>query len=124
MKKPKIDDKDFWEDEDTILDQYQERKNKKASHTEVNEFDVLPRDPNFDFDSPLQRVSSTNDYIAKALEINSNGWMVTSINQTVDNAVDFHGLQMSRPYPEAEVNIKVTDPRLIATLHHAMQGYC
>lgn len=25
---------------------------------------------------------------------------------------------------EAEVNIKVTDPQLIATLHHAMQGYC
>lgn len=26
--------------------------------------------------------------------------------------------------PEAEVNIKVTDPQLIAALHHAMQGYC
>ena len=120
MKKPIVDDKDFWEDEDTILDQYQERKNEKASNADENELGVLPRDPNLDFDSPLQRVSSTNSYIAKTLERNPNGWMVTSINQMMNNDVSFPGFQM----PEAEVNIRVNDPQLVAILHHAMQGYC
>ena len=98
----KTDDKDDWEDEDTVLDEYQRQKQG----------------------GPLQRVSSTNDYIAKALERNPYGWMITSINQMVNNDLSFPGLQLPRPNPEAEVNIRVSDPQLIATLHHAMQGYC
>lgn len=121
-----MDDRDEWEDEETILDQYQERKNQKTNINEV-EFEATfdPNiQPSFGVGGALQRVASTNDYLAKALERSPGGWMITSINQTVDNSVSCHGFQLRRPYPEAEVNIRVTDPQLIATLHHAMQGYC
>ena len=46
------------------------------------------------------------------------------INQMVNNDLSFHGFQIAQPNPEAEVNIRLSDPQLIATLHHAMQGYC
>ena len=73
----------------------------------------------------MERMSSVNDYIAKALELSPNGWMITSINQTVNNPISHHDFQIAPPSgSEAEVNIKVSDPRLIATLHHAMRGYC
>lgn len=136
MKKPsKIDDKDEWEEEDTILDEYQRQKELEEvaldtsfTRDAVDMLDGQIRaqqaDPNFGFNSPLQRMASTNDYIAKTLERNPNGWMVTSINQTVDNSIGVHGFQIARPNPEAEVNIKIMDPQLIATLHHAMNGYC
>lgn len=121
MKKPKVDDKDFWEEEDTILDEYQRQKESEDVVLDTSQIRAV--DPNFGFSS-LQRMASTNDYIAKTLERNSNGWMVTSINQTVDNSIGVHGFQIARPNPEAEVNIKIMDPQLIATLHHAMNGYC
>lgn len=130
-----MDDKDVWEDEDTILDEYQRQKELEevaldASFTRdaVDALDSQIRAQqsaqNFGFGSPLQRVSSTNDYIAKALERNPNSWMVTSVNQMMDSDLNIHGFHLSRPNPEAEVNIRVSDPQLIATLHHAMQGYC
>ena len=59
------------------------------------------------------------------LESSPQGWMITSINQIVNNPISYHDYQIAPPIgPEAEVNIKVTDPQLIATLHHAMRGYC
>lgn len=126
-----MDDKDVWEDEDTVLDEYQRQKqleevsvNKSLTREDFADKIAQQADPNFGLGGPLQRVSSTNDYIAKALERNPSGWMITSINQMMDNDLNFHGFQIARPNPEAEVNIRVSDPQLIATLHHAMQGYC
>lgn len=126
-----MDDKDVWEDEDTVLDEYQRQKqleeaavDKSLTREDFADMIAQQSDPNFGLGGPLQRVSSTNDYIAKALERNPNGWMITSINQMMNNDLNFHGFQIARPNPEAEVNIRVSDPQLIATLHHAMQGYC
>lgn len=130
-----MDDKDVWEDEDTVLDEYQRQKRLEEvaldtsfTRDAVDALDSQIRAQqsaqNFGLGGTLQRVSSTNDYIAKALERNPNGWMITSINQMMDNDLSIHGFQISRPNPEAEVNIRVSDPQLIATLHHAMQGYC
>lgn len=117
----KTDDKDDWEEEDTFLDKYHRQKElkkaaKAAASIAKSSFGVV---------GTMERMSSTNDYIAKTLERNPNGWMITSINQTVNNPISYHGYQITpMPSPEAEVNIKVSDPQLIATLHHAMQGYC
>lgn len=127
MKKPsKTDDKDEWEEEDTILDEYQRQKESENTKSLTREAfaDMIAQqvDTNSGF-SPIQRMSYTNDYIAKTLERNPNGWIVTSINQMMNNDLNIHGFQIQRS-PEAEVNIKVSDPQLIATLHHAMQGYC
>lgn len=130
-----MDDKDVWEDEDTVLDEYQRQKELEEvaldtsfTRDAVDMLDGQIRaqqaDPNFGFGGSLQRVASTNDYIAKTLERNPNGWMITSINQMMNNDLSIHGIQIARPSPEAEVNIRVSDPQLIATLHHAMQGYC
>lgn len=114
----KTDDKDDWEKEDTFLDKYKRQKElKKAATTSIAK------------SSPglvgtMERMSSANDYIAKALESSPQGWIVTSINQTANNPISYHGYEISpQPGPEVEVNIKVSDPQLIATLHHAMQGY-
>lgn len=112
-----MDDKDFWEEEYTVLDEYQRQKQLEEVALDTS----FTRDA---VDGPLQRVSSTNDYIAKALERNPNGWMITSINQMVNNDLNFHVRILKWPNPEVEVNITVSDPQLIATLHHAMQGYC
>lgn len=127
-----MDDKDVWADEDTVLDEYQ--RQKELEEASVNKFltredfaDMIAQQPgpSFGVSGPLQRVSSANDYIAKALERNPHGWMITSINQTANNPISYHGYQIAPPLgPEAEVNIRVSDPQLIATLHHAMQGYC
>lgn len=130
MKKPsKIDDKDEWEEEDTILDEYQRQKELEEavgdkSLTREDFADMIAQQAGSGVGDHFQRMAYTNDYIAKTLERNPNGWMVTSINQTVDNSIGVHGFQIARPNPEAEVNIKIMDPQLIATLHHAMQGYC
>lgn len=122
MMSNKIDDKDDWEEEDTFLDKYQRQKElKKASKAATAS--IAKSSPGFV--GAMERMSSANDYIAKALESSPQGWMVTSINQTVNNPISYHGYQIAPPTcPEAEVNIKVSDPQLIATLHHAMQGYC
>lgn len=122
MMSNKIDDKDDWEEEDTFLDKYQRQKElKKASKAATAS--IAKSSPGFV--GAMERMSSANDYIAKALESSPQGWMVTSINQTVNNPISYHGYQIAPPPgPEAEVNIKVSDPQLIATLHHAMQGYC
>ena len=130
-----MDDKDVWEDEDTVLDEYQRQKELEEVALDTsftrdavdmldNQIRAQQSAQNFGFGGPLQRVSSTNDYIAKALERNTHGWMITSINQMMDSDLNIHGFQIARPNPEAEVNIRVSDPQLIATLHHAMQGYC
>jgi hypothetical protein len=130
-----MDDKDVWEDEDTVLDEYQRQKQLEEVALDTSftrdAVDMLDSQiraqqsaQNFGLGGPLQRVSSTNDYIAKALERSPNGWMVTSVNQMMNNDLNIHGFQIARPNPEAEVNIRVSDPQLIATLHHAMQGYC
>lgn len=126
-----MDDKDVWEDEDTVLDEYQRQKeleeasvNKSLTREDFVDMVAQQADPNFGLGSPLQRVASTNDYIAKALERSPSGWMITSINQMMNNDLSIHGFQIARPNPDAEVNIRVSDPQLIATLHHAMQGYC
>jgi phosphotransacetylase len=132
VKKPsKTDDKDEWEEEDTILDEYQRQKeleeasvNKSLTREDFADMIAQQSGPSFGVCGAIQRVSSTNDYIAKALERNPNGWMITSINQMMNNDLNIHGFQIPRPNPEAEVNIRVSDPQLIATLHHAMQGYC
>lgn len=119
----KTDDKDDWEEEeDTFLDKYHRQKElKKAAKATEAAF----AKSSFGIVSTMERMSSANDYIAKALESSPQGWMVTSINQTVNNPISYHDFQIApQPMPEAEVNIKVTDPQLIATLHHAMQGYC
>ncbi len=118
----KIDDKDDWEEEDTFLDKYHRQKELEKA-AEAVEATIAKNSPCFV--GALERMSSVNDYIAKTLERNPNGWMITSINQTVNNPISYHSYQIApQPMPEAEVNIKVTDPQLIATLHHAMHGYC
>lgn len=115
----KIDDKDDWEKEDTFLDKYHRQKELKKAATAS----IAKSSPGFV--GTIERMSSANDYIAKALESSTNGWMITSINQTVNNPISYHDFQVAPlSGPEAEVNIKVSDPQLIATLHHAMQGYC
>ena len=126
-----MDDKDVWEDEDTVLDEYQRQKeleeasvNKSLTREDFADMIAQQSGPSFGVGGSLQRVSLTNDYIAKTLERNPNGWMITSINQMMNNDLNIHGFQIARPNPEAEVNIRVSDPQLIATLHHAMQGYC
>lgn len=118
----KTDDKDDWEEEDTFLEEYHRQKElNKAAEA----FNASIAKSSFGVVGTMERMSSTNDYIAKTLERNPNGWMITSINQTVNNPISYHGYQIAPPTcPEAEVNIKVSDPQLIATLHHAMQGYC
>ena len=118
----KTDDKDDWEEEDTFLDKYQRQKELKKS-AEVAEAAIAKS--SFGIVGAMERMSSVNDYIAKALELSPQGWMITSINQTVNNPISYHDFQIVPPScPEAEVNIKVSDPQLIATLHHAMHGYC
>ena len=117
----KTDDKDDWEKEDTFLDKYQRQKElKKAAKATEAAF----AKSSFGIVSTMERMSSANDYIAKALESSPQGWMITSINQTVNNPISYHDIQIApQSGPEAEVNIKVSDPQLIATLHHAMRGY-
>ena len=118
----KTDDKDDWEEEDTFLDKYHRQKELKKS-AEV--FEAVIAKSSFGIVGAMERMSSVNDYIAKALESSTNGWMITSINQTVNNPISYHDFQVAPlSGPEAEVNIKVSDPQLIATLHHAMRGYC
>ena len=118
----KTDDKDDWEEEDTFLDKYQRQKELKKS-AEVAEAAIAKS--SFGIVGAMERMSSVNDYIAKALELSPQGWMITSINQIVNNPISYHDFQIAPlPNPEAEVNIKVSDPQLIATLHHAMHGYC
>lgn len=122
MMSNKIDDKDDWEKEDTFLDKYHRQKELKKV-AKAAEAAFAKSSPGFV--GAMERMSSANDYIAKALESSPQGWMVTSINQTVNNPISYHGYQIAPPTcPEAEVNIKVSDPQLITTLHHAMQGYC
>lgn len=117
----KTDDKDDWEKEDTFLDKYQRQKELKKS-AEVAEAAIA--ESSFGIVGTMERMSSANDYIAKALESSPQGWMITSINQTVNNPISYQDIQIALPSgPEAEVNIKVSDPQLIATLHHAMRGY-
>ena len=117
----KTDDKDDWEEEDTFLDKYHRQKElKKAAKAATasiakNSSGIV---------GTMERMSSANDYIAKALESSPQGWMVTSINQVVNNPISYHDFQIVPPScPEVEVNIKVSDPQLISTLHHAMRGY-
>ena len=117
----KTDDKDDWEEEDTFLDEYHRQKElKKAAKATEAAF----AKSSFGIVSTMERMSSANDYIAKALESSPQGWMITSINQTVNNPISYHDFQIVPPSgPDAEVNIKVSDPQLIATLRHAMRGY-
>ena len=119
----KTDDKDDWEEEeDTLLDKYQRQKELKKA-AEVAEAAIAKS--SFGIVGAMERMSSVNDYIAKALESSPQGWTITSINQTVKKPISYHDFQIVPPSgPEAEVNIKVSDPQLIATLHHAMHGYC
>ena len=118
----KTDDKDDWEEEDTFLDKYHRQKELDKAAEAV---EATIAKSSFGIVGTMERMSSVNDYIAKTLERNPNGWMITSINQTVNNPISYHCIQIApQPMPEAEVNIKVTDPQLIATLHHAMHGYC
>ena len=118
----KTDDKDDWEEENTFLDEYQRQKELKKS-AEVAEAAIAKS--SFGIVGAMERMSSVNDYIAKALELSPQGWMITSIDQTVNNPISYHDSKIVPPSgPGAEVNIKVSDPRLIATLHHAMRGYC
>ena len=121
MMSNKIDDKDDWEKEDTFLDKYHRQKElKKAAKAATAS--IAKSSP--DFVGTMERMSSANDYIAKALESSPQGWMVTSINQIVNNPISYHDFKIVPPSgPGVEVNIKVSDPRLIATLHHAMRGY-
>lgn len=124
-----MDDKDEWEEEDTILDEYQRQKELEEasvnkSLTREDFADMIAQQAGSGVGDPFQSMAYTNDYIAKALESSPQGWMVTSINQMVNNDLNFHGRVLEWPNPEVEVNIKVSDHQLIATLHHAMQGYC
>ena len=117
----KTDDKDDWEEEDTFLDEYHRQKElNKAAEA----FNASIAKRSFGVVGAMERMSSANDYIAKALESSPEGWIITSINQVVNNPISYHDFQIAPPLgPEAEVNIKVSDPQLIATLHHAMRGY-
>ena len=117
----KTDDKDDWEKEDTFLDKYHRQKELKKAAKAI---EAAFAKSSFGIVSTMERMSSANDYIAKALESSPQGWMITSINQTVNNPISYQDIQIALPSgPEAEVNIKVSDPQLIATLHHAMRGY-
>ena len=118
----KTDDKDDWEEEDTFLDKYHRQKElKKAAKAATAS--IAKSSPGII--GTMERMSSANDYIVKALESSPQGWMITSINQIVTNPISYHDSQVvPLSGPEVEVNIKVSDPRLIATLHHAMRGYC
>ena len=121
MMSNKIDDKDDWEEEDTFLDKYHRQKELKKAAKAATAF-IAKNSPGIV--GTMERVSSANDYIAKALESSPQGWMVTSINQVVNNPISYHDFQIVPPSgPEVEVNIKVSDTQLISTLHHAMQGY-
>ena len=104
----KTDDKDDWEEEDTFLDEYHRQKElNKASEV----FNASIAKSSFGVVGTMERMSSANDYIAKALESSPQGWMITSINQTVNNPIRYHDFQIAPlPNPEAEVNIKVTAP--------------
>lgn len=117
----KTDDKDDWEEEDTFLDEYHRQKElKKAAKAATAS--IAKNSPGIV--GTMERMSSANDYIAKALNSSPQGWMVTSINQVVNNPISYHDFQIVPPSGlEVEVNIKVSDPQLIATLHHAMRGY-
>ena len=118
----KIDDKDDWEEEDTFLNKYHRQKELEKAATAATA-SIAKSSPGII--GTMERMSSANDYIAKALESSPQGWMVTSINQTVNNPISYHDFQIApQPSPEAEVTIRVSDPRLIVTLHHAMHGYC
>lgn len=118
----KIDDKDDWEEEDTFLDKYHRQKELKKA---AKAADASIAKNSFGIVGTMERMSSANDYIAKALESSPQGWMIASINQINNSPIYYHDFQIAPPPgPEAEVNIKVTDPQLIATLHHAMRGYC
>lgn len=121
MMSNKIDDKDDWEEEDTFLDEYHRQKElKKAAKAATAS--IAKNSPGIV--GTMERMSSANDYIAKALNSSPQGWMVTSINQVVNNPISYHDFQIVPPSGlEVEVNIKVSDPQLIATLHHAMRGY-
>ena len=117
----KTDDKDDWEKEDTFLDKYH-RQNELKKAAKAATASIAESSPGII--GTMERMSSANDYIAKALESSPQGWMITSINQTVNNPISYQDIQIAPPSgPEAEVNIKVSDPQLIATLHHAMRGY-
>ena len=117
----KTDDKDDWEEEDTFLDEYHRQKELKKA---AKATEAAIAKSSFGIVGAMERMSSVNDYIAKALESSPNGWMITSINQTVNNPISYQDIQIAPlSGPEAEVNIKVSDPQLIATLHHTMQGY-
>lgn len=118
----KIDDKDDWEKEDTFLDKYHRQKElKKAAKAATAS--IAKSSPGII--GTMERMSSANEDIAKVLESSPQGWMITSINQIVNNPISYHDFQIAPLHsPEAEVNIKVSDPQLIATLHHAMRGYC
>ena len=117
----KIDDRDDWEEEDTFLDKYHRQKELKKA---AKAADASIAKNSFGIVGTMERMSSANDYIAKALELSPQGWMITSINQINNSPIHYHDFQIAPPpCPEAEVNIKVSDPQLIATLHHAMRGY-
>ena len=118
----KTDDKDYWEEEDTFLDKYHRQKElKKAAKAATAS--IAKSSPGIV--DAMERMSFANDYIVKALESSPQGWMITSINQIATNPISYHDFQVVPPSgPEVEVNIKVSDPRLIATLNHAMRGYC
>ena len=121
----KTDDKDDWGKEDTFLEKYHRQKELKKAAKAAKAAEAAIVKSSFGIVGAMERMSSVNDYIAKALESSPNGWMITSINQTVNNPISYHDFQIAPPYcPDAEVNIKVSDPQLIATLHHAMHGYC
>ena len=110
----KIDDKDDWEKEDTFLDKYHRQKELKKAAKAAKAADASIAKESLGIVGTMERMSSANDYIAKALESSPQGWMVTSINQVVNNPISYHDFQIALPSsPEAEVNIKVSDPQLI-----------
>lgn len=106
-----MDDKDFWEEEYTDLDIYQKRKN---SSNAMARLETIPQG------FGLTGKAITNDAIAKALEENPHGWMMTNISR---NTVDFGPMNgiITKPQIDSDVTIKVWDEDLLFKLVEVMR---
>lgn len=106
-----MDDKDFWEEEYTDLDKYQKRKNLSKAMVRLKDVPTS---------FGLSGQSIVNDAVAKALEENPSGWMMTDLKR---NATHFNGMDgiITMPSVESELIIKIWDEELISKLIEVMR---
>lgn len=106
-----MDDKDSWEEEYTDLDRFQERKN---SSNAMARLETIPQS------FGLAGKAAANDAVAKALEENPHGWMMTNISR---NTVDFGPMNaiITKPQIDSDITIKVWDEDLLFKLVEVMR---